>query len=240
MRVAILQSNYIPWRGYFDIISKVDLFIFYDDVQYTKNDWRNRNKIKTPRGAEWLTVPVGPKLNRRICDVTIPDARWQQRHYRRLEASYRSAPYFEAMKDFLESVYLHTIWTNLSELNQTLIKRICAEHLDIRTPFEDSRRYSLAASKGERVVELLSKAGATEYLSGPAAKAYLDPKLLELAGISLEWMDYADYPEYEQLYPPFDGAVSILDMLLTLGPETRYYMRAGRNFGRGATAHSLG
>jgi hypothetical protein len=144
------------------------------------------------------------------------------------------------MKDFLESVYLHTIWTNLSELNQTLIKRICAEHLDIRTPFEDSRRYSLAASKGERVVELLSKAGATEYLSGPAAKAYLDPKLLELAGISLEWMDYADYPEYEQLYPPFDGAVSILDMLLTLGPETRYYMRAGRNFGRGATAHSLG
>jgi hypothetical protein len=228
MRVAILQSNYIPWRGYFDIISKVDLFIFYDDVQYTKNDWRNRNKIKTPRGAEWLTVPVGSKLNRRICEVALPDARWQWAHYQRIEASYRNAPYFEDFRGFLESVYLHTVWTNLSELNQTLIKRICAEYLDIKTPFDDSRRYSLTKTKGERVVELLSKAGATTYLSGPAAKAYLDAGLLETAGIALEWMDYTDYPEYKQLHPPFDGAVSILDMLLTIGPETRSYMKAGR------------
>jgi hypothetical protein len=131
------------------------------------------------------------------------------------------------MKEFLESVYLHTIWTNLSELNQTLIKRICTEYLDIRTSFEDSRRYSLAKAKGERVVELLSKAAATTYLSGPAAKAYLAPGLLEEAGIALEWMDYTDYPEYPQLHPPFDGTVSIIDMLLMLGPKTRCYMKVG-------------
>jgi hypothetical protein len=229
MRVAILQSNYIPWRGYFDIIAQVDLFIFHDDLQYTKGDWRNRNKIKTLHGAEWLTVPVGTNQHRLICEVGIKNADWQQRHYRRIEASYRSAPYFEAMKGFLESVYLHTVWTNLSELNQTLIKRICGEFLGIKTVFEDSRRHSLKQAKGQRVVELLSKAGATTYLSGLAAKAYLEPGLLETAGIALEWMDYTDYPEYQQLHPPFDGAVSILDMLLTLGPETRSYMKAGRN-----------
>jgi hypothetical protein len=229
MRVAILQSNYIPWKGYFDIIGQVELFVFHDDLQYTKGDWRNRNKIKTPRGAEWLTIPVGTDEKKLICDVEIKDPGWQEKHFRQIEANYRTAPFFKEVVGFLRSIYLETKWTHLSQLNQELIKRICRDFLGIATPFEDSRRYSLTQAKGERVMELLKKAGATSYLSGPAAKDYLDPRMFEEEGIALEWMDYSGYPQYEQLHPPFDGAVSIIDMLFMLGARTRSHMKIGKS-----------
>jgi hypothetical protein len=228
LRVGIIQSNYIPWRGYFDIIGQVDLFIFYDDVQYTKGDWRNRNKIKTSRGPDWLTVPVGTDLKRLICEVEINDSRWQKDHFDRITANYHSAPFLNDMLGFLESIYLETKWTNLSELNQHIIARICREFLGITTPFEDSRRFELTGKKGERVIELLKQAGATSYLSGPAAKNYLDPARFEEAGIALEWMDYSGYHPYKQLHPPFDGAVSIIDMLLMLGPDTPRFAKIGK------------
>ena len=229
MRVAILQSNYIPWKGYFDIIGQVDLFIFHDNLQYTKGDWRNRNKIKTERGAEWLTIPVGTDEKRLICDVEIKDSGWQEKHLKQIEANYRAAPFFEEIASFLRSIYVEKKWTSLSQLNQEVIKRISREFLDIATAFDDARRYSLTQAKGERVVELLKKAGASSYLSGPAAKDYLDPQTFEEEGIALEWMDYSGYPQYEQLHPPFDAAVSIIDMLLMLGPRTRSYMKIGNS-----------
>lgn len=228
MRVGIIQSNYIPRKGYFDIIGQVDLFVFYDDVQYTKGDWRNRNKIKTPRGSDWLTIPVGIDLKRLICEVETNDPRWQEDHFDRITANYESAPFLNEMMGFLDSIYLKAKWTNLSELNQQIIKRICREFLGITTVFEDSRRFALAGKKGERVMELLKKTGATSYLSGPAAKSYLDPGRFKEEGIALEWMEYRDYPPYEQLHPPFDGAVSIIDMLLMLGPDTPRFMRIGK------------
>lgn len=228
MRVGIIQSNYIPWKGYFDIIGQVDLFIFHDDLQYTKGDWRNRNKIKTPSGPAWLTIPVGTDQKRRICEVEIRDAKWQLKHFRKIVANYQKAPFLEETLGLLESIYLQMRWENLSEFNQQIIKRICREFLGITTVFEDSRRFALTGKKGERVIELLKQAGATSYLSGPAAKSYLDPGRFKEEGIALEWIDYKDYPPYEQLHPPFDGAVSIIDMLLMLGPDTPRFMKIGK------------
>ena len=123
-KVAILQSNYIPWKGYFDLIHRVDDFVLFDDMQYTRRDWRNRNKIKTPQGTLWLTLPVGTDEHRLILDVTMQDSAWQKKHYDMLAAAYRKAPHFQKLKPFLEHVYLEKRWTYLYELDRYLIEQI--------------------------------------------------------------------------------------------------------------------
>lgn len=218
-RVAILQSNYIPWKGYFDIISQVDLFVFHDDLQYTKNDWRNRNKIKTAQGLEWVTIPCGTSEKRLICEVELADHSWQKKHWTRIKQSYQESPYFQEFRDFLEDVYLTKTWTNLTELNQYLIQKISRDFLGIETPFSDSRSYHLTLKKADRVRELLEKCGATHYLSGPSAKDYLSEEFLAESGIQLEWMNYNDYPEYPQLHGDFVHQLSIIDLLMNTGSQ---------------------
>lgn len=225
MKVAILQSNYIPWKGYFDMIAKVDLFVFHDDLQYTKNDWRNRNVIQTPAGLKWLTIPVGSSEKRLICEVQIKDHSWQNDHWNQILANYGKAPYFAEFKEYFRSIYKDHIWTNLSELNQYLIKDISNRFLNIHTPFDDSRNYHLQSRKAERVLELLKAVGATHYVSGPAAKDYLNEEMFIQEGIVLEWMDYSNYPEYPQLYAPFVNAVSIIDLLFNMGSSARQYLK---------------
>ena len=218
-RVAVLQSNYIPWKGYFDIIHDVDLFVFHDDVQYTKGDWRNRNRIKTPQGLEWLTIPVGTCENRLICEVEIKDPSWAAAHWRRIRQHYGRAPHFERYRPYLEGVYLGSRWTNLSHLNQHLIRGITRDLLGVHTEFGDSRDYQLEGKKLERLLDLLRKTGAGLYVSGPAAKSYLAPSQLEEIGVRLLWKDYLGYPEYPQFFPPFTHQVTILDLLFHTGPE---------------------
>jgi hypothetical protein len=220
-RVAVLQSGYLPWKGYFDIIHDVDLFVFYDDVQYTKQDWRNRNRIKTPYGVRWLTVPVR-RQSTRICDAEISGSSWAASHWRRLEASYRGAPFFAYYRPFFEPLFLHRQWTRLSELNQHLIRAIARELLGIETTFADSRDYAPSGRRLDRLIELLGRAGAHTYLSGPSARSYIDPQRFEAAGIELVWKDYAGYPEYPQLHPPFVHEVSIVDLLFHLGPRAPF------------------
>lgn len=216
-RVAVLQSNYIPWKGYFDIIHDVDLFIFYDDVQFTKNDWRNRNRIKTPAGTAWITVPVGQDIGRRICDVTIPDPRWAKVHWKTLSQNYSRAAHFGRYRGLFESVYLARAWLTLSELNRHLIEALCKE-LGIAARFADSRDYALEGQASERLLRLLLQAGAKTYVSGPSARDYLDAAAFERAGIEVAYKSYEGYPEYPQLHPPFDHRVSIVDVLFNLGP----------------------
>jgi len=222
--VAILQSNYIPWKGYFDLIAAVDEFIIYDDMQYTKNDWRNRNKIKTPRGTEWLTVPTGQNINRRIRDVEIPVGNWQTKHWKTLTANYAKAPFFQEISAWLEPLYLQQQHTHLSQLNIGLIREIC-QYLGIKTVITCSWDYSLADGKSERLVELCRQAGASEYLSGPAARDYLDETLFVEAGLGLSWFDYDGYPEYPQQWSEFTHYVTILDLLFNCGPQAAKYMR---------------
>lgn len=222
--VAVLQSNYIPWKGYFDIIHDADLFVFYDDLQYTKNDWRNRNKIKMHDGPAWITIPTGSDLNRLICEVALLDANWQKKHWNTIRQSYGKALHFRRYSDFFESVYMERHWENLSELNQYLIKGIAREFLGITTEFQDSREYHLEGKRLDRLMELVTKAGASTYVSGPAAKDYIDPQRFTNAGIELVYKSYAGYPEYPQLFPPFDHAVSIIDLLFNVGPDAPRYI----------------
>ena len=225
--VGMTQSNYIPWKGYFDYINMVDEFYFYDDVQYTKQDWRNRNIIKSPKGLEWISVPVGKKTrNRLICDVQITQNGWQQSHWGKISQYYKNAPYFKMYRDFFKALYLGKEWENLSDMNHTFIKQISQEILGITTKFGDSRDFNLSqdVSKEERYIPLLKEIGCTTYLSGPSAKIYLTDEAMEKEGIKLEWMGYEGYPEYTQLYPPFEHGVSILDLIFNQGPEMKRSM----------------
>lgn len=223
-RVAVLQSNYIPWRGYFDLINDVDVFIFYDDVQYTKGDWRNRNYLKTEKGREWLTIPVGSQLNRRICDVAPADCRWQSRHWKTIRQYYSGAPCFGQYKDFFEDFFLDRVWASLSELNRYLIEYIAIDILGVATRFMDSRSFELTGARSDRLLMLLETVGATHYLSGPAARSYLDANAFREAGVSVQFKDYSGYPDYPQFYPPFISEVSVLDLLFQAGPIARDYI----------------
>lgn len=225
-RVAILQSNYLPWKGYFDIVNMVDEFIFHDDLQFTKNDWRNRNRIKTPRGPQWITIPCGSNERRLICEVTLDDPGWQKKHWNAIQEHYRKAEHFEAYRPFFEDFYLNRKWGSLSELNQYLVRNIAEQFLNAETQFRDSREFDARLRKGERVLELLEKTGADEYVSGPAAKDYLDEAEFEKKGIRLTWVDYAGYPEYRQAFPPFEHAVSIIDLLFHEGPRATEFMKS--------------
>ena len=222
--VVVLQSNYLPWKGYFDLIHDADFFIFYDDLQFTKNDWRNRNKIKSPIGTQWITIPVGTNKHRLICEVAIKDSFWQVRHWKTIQQNYGKAPHFARYRTFFEDVYLGQKWASLSTLNQYLIRTIAREILKLTTEFRDSREYSLSGQKFERLLDLAIKSGGDQYLTGPAAKNYIEPFRFTEAGIKLVWKDYSNYPEYLQSYPPFNHGVSILDLLFNVGPDAPWYI----------------
>lgn len=228
-KVAILQSNYIPWKGYFDIIASVDEFIFYDEMQYTKNDWRNRNKIKTPNGLHWLSIPVATKghlsQDVRIMDAKIVDKKWANFHWNTIKQFYKKAPYFKDYADIFEKIYKECEQEEfLCKINYKFIY-VINEILGIKTKISFSQDYGLIEGKTERLVDLVQKAGGTEYLSGSAAKDYIVSELFEEANIKLSWMDYSNYPEYPQLYPPFEHGVSILDLIFNCGPDVRKYMK---------------
>jgi hypothetical protein len=222
-RVAVLQSNYLPWKGYFDIISKADVFVFYDDVKFTKNDWRNRNQIKGPKGLRWITIPCGHDYNRLIYEVELMDASWQRLHWEIIKLYYRKAPFYKDYFDFFEDFYLNRIWQNLSSLNQYLIKDVC-NMLEIKTKFEDSRDYFLNGSKSDRLLNLLNKMNTTTYITGPSAKNYLNEHDFNKSGITIEWINYEGYPQYPQLFPPFIHKVSIIDLLFNTGKEARKFL----------------
>lgn len=222
-KLAILQSNYIPWKGYFDIIAAVDEFILYDEMQFTKNDWRNRNIIKTPQGPQWLSVPVGQCIHRRICDVPLPDSTWRTKHWKSLAQNYSRAPFFAPVAQWLEPLY-HEPYATLSGLNRRFIEEIC-RFLGITTRITDSRDYTLGEGKSERLVSLCRQAGGTEYISGMAAKDYLDEQLFMDAGVAVTWMDYQGYPDYPQLWGEFTHQVSILDLLFNCGEDSPRFMR---------------
>ena len=225
-RIAIVQSNYLPWKGYFDLIASVDEFVLYDDMQYTRRDWRNRNKIKTPQGTQWLTVPVlvKGKYHQSIFETQISGAGWAADHWKAIELNYRKARHFDEIADWMEPMYRGDPPAFLSELNRRFIERIC-RYLEIGTTISSSRDYDLAEGKSERLAELCLAAGGTGYVSGPAAKGYLDEEVFAARGLTLHWFDYDGYPEYDQLWGGFVHAVSVIDLLMNCGRDARAHMR---------------
>jgi len=224
-KIAILQSNYIPWKGYFDIIKQVDEFIFYDDVQYTKNDWRNRNKIKTSSGPLWLTIPVRQEtLSQKINETKVSQDNWAEKHWKSISLNYSKAPFYNLYKERLELFFMEMKSPYLSEINRSAIE-LLNSFLGIKTALTSSADYKLIEGKNERLIDLILQAGGTHYLSGPSAKDYIREDLFKEAGIEISWMDYSGYIEYPQLFPPFVHAVSVLDLILNTGPDSKEFMK---------------
>jgi len=225
--VAVVQSNYIPWKGYFDLIHLADEFILFDDVQYTQRDWRNRNRIKTPTGTQWLTIPVEIKGKRfqKIKETHVSDPDWNRRHWQTLVHSYSAANYFSLYREQFEALYLGLRETSLSRINFVLLSTIC-QLLEIETKLSWSMDYTVIEGKTERLLSLCQQANATVYLSGPSARGYMQEELFASAGIRVRYMDYAGYPEYPQLYGAFEHAVTILDLLFNAGPDAHKYLKS--------------
>jgi hypothetical protein len=227
VKVVILQPSYIPWRGYFGQIRKADLFIFYDDVQYDKHGWRNRNQIKTAQGKQWLTIPVhskGVTEGVPIKDVRIDWSKpWTKNHLKALTFAYNKAPYFKEYRPLLESFYTR--------------RDDCLADFTIETTIALSRELGIASTrflrssgfpgingvKTERLIQILKQVGAEHYISGPSAREYIEQEKFDEARITLEYMEY-NYPEYPQLYPPFDPYVAILDLLFMAGRKASHYL----------------
>lgn len=228
MKAAIIQSNYLPWKGYFDVIHDVDTFVFLEDVQYTKNDWRNRNIVKTPQGTTWITVPVLGGIHQMIYEAKIDNSqRWSEKHIKTIQRNYAATPYYHSYCDEINSIYAVETVT-LSELNIRGIKTIC-KLLNISTEFINSKDLDTDGHKDDKIIDICQRVGAEEYLSGPAAKDYIDNSKFRSAGISLQYKDYSGYPEYPQLWGEFVHAVSIIDLIFNCGENAGDYIWRWRN-----------
>ena len=228
--IAILQSAYVPWKGYFDLINMVDEFIIFDDAQFTKGDWRNRNLIKTSQGVQWLTIPVAKeKLEQRIRDTRVSDGKWARKHWSTVSQTYARAENFGEYRELLEQLYADCSDLQfLSEINYLFLRNI-NEALGIETKLRWSSEFQLVEGRTERLLDLCRQCGASRYLSGPAAQSYFDMELARQANIEVAWMDYCGYPEYPQLHGTFEHGVTILDLLFNTGKEAPRFMKSFGN-----------
>ncbi len=220
---AILQSNYLPWKGYFQMIKQADVFVFHDDVQYTRNDWRNRNILKSREGNEWISVPVGRKENRTIQEVKLPeDNKWRIKHCRKIQAIYGRAEFFSILEELIFPIIRNVEIHSLSELNRKLIVEICS-FLGLKTNFTDTVELSASGDRVGKLIDICDKVGAHTYLSGPAAKNYIGGEF-ENSRFELRWMQYGPYRQYFQFGEEFDDHVSIVDLIAHTGFEASSYI----------------
>ncbi len=230
-KVAIVQSNYIPWKGYFDLIGLVDEFVILDSVQYTKRDWRNRNRIKTANSPLWLTVPVlsKGKYKQLIQDVELLGHEWQYKHWKSIEVSYRKSKYFDEVSNFLKPLYLDNEFKLLTDLNTKFIVEI-SDYLNLKTKIKNSSNFFASKDKNQRLIDILKKLNADIYFSGPSAKSYINEEEFKQNDIQIHWMNYSNYPIYDQLWGEFVHEVSIIDLLFNCGKSSIKYMKVGSLF----------
>ena len=215
---AISQSNYLPWKGYFHLIAKSDVFVFYDTVNFTKRDWRSRNKIMTPHGLQWLTIPVGSNKGKTIQDIDLPIGPWRQNHLETIKINYSKAPFIEDVLAILSPIFEDKTINKLSDFNQKIIKKI-ANYLEIDTIFHNASEFDIQGERVQRLINICDKVGANTYLTGPAARNYITTEFDNI-NLELKWMDYGPYPIYEQRSKPFSHQVSIIDTISFLGKST--------------------
>jgi hypothetical protein len=217
MTVAVLQPGYLPWLGFFDQMRRADVFVYYDDVQYDTHGWRNRNRIKTQHGPLWLTVPVRHSgLNKpRILDVII-DARtnWAKKHVSSIRQAYAGAPFVKLYLPRLEEVLMRP-WERLVDLD-IAVAALLAECFALERRIERASQLGIAGGQSERLVNICRHFRASRYVSGSAARDYLDVALFERNGITVEWQDY-EHPVYPQLHGAFVPYLSAIDLLLNCG-----------------------
>jgi len=225
--VIITQSNYIPWKGYFDSINLMDEVVLYDDMQYTKRDWRNRNKIKTNNGLTWLTIPVEVKgkFNQKINETLTVDDKWRIKHWRSIESNYKKAPYFDEYSEVFKPLYLESNERNLSEINFKFIE-VVNKILGISTVLRRSSEFDLIEGKTERLADLCEKLNANVYYTGPSAKDYIEDKSFSSRNIEIKYLDFSGYSEYPQLFGKFEHAVSVLDLIFNCGEESTKFLKS--------------
>ena len=215
--LVVLQPGYLPWLGYFDQFRRSDIFVYYDDVQYDKNGWRNRNRIKTQAGPLWLTVPVlhSGRGAQRILDIDI-DRRtpWARKHVASIRQAYVRAPFLDRYLPPLEEL-LEREWTRLIDLDLACAA-LLATWMGISTPIERSSTMNVDGEQSTRLVNICRRFGAARYLSGDSAQNYLDLRLFEREGITVEWQRF-DHPVYPQLHGEFVPYLSALDLLMNCG-----------------------
>ena len=217
-KILISQSNYIPWKGYFNAISKVDVFVVYDEMQYTKRDWRNRNLIKTPNGSKWLTIPVEVKGKylQKINETKISDKNWNVSHLKLLKQNYRKAKFYKETIGWIEELYMKCNFQYLSEINVYFINEI-NRFLKINTEIKFSRDFFLDKDRNIRLINICKELNATDYFSGLAAKKYIEEKLFSEHNINIHYFNNTNYPKYQQLFGDFNHNLSILDLIFNTG-----------------------
>ncbi len=220
LTLCVLQPGYLPWLGFFDQLHRSDVFVFYDDVQFDKHGWRNRNRIKSPAGPQWLTVPVyhkglgWPAINEVEIDNT---STWARKHVGTIRQYYSKAKYREQYLPALEALLLRP-WKRLVDLDLAVIA-LMAEWLGLVRRVTRSSELGILGERSERLLKLCQHFGATRYLSGNSAKSYLDIDLFMKHGIQVEWQDYS-HPAYPQLHGDFVPFLSTLDLVLNCGPDS--------------------
>lgn len=219
MIVAVHQPQYFPWLGYFDKIHRADVFVFLDTVQFKKNEWQNRNRIKTSQGWQWLTVPIEHRFGQKIQHVNICQSRkWRSKHLRALKTNYSSAPHFKAYWNEIEDI-LTANWHNLSALNIYLIKRLM-KLLNIETRVSiASQLPPMPETPDERLIKILEYFEADTYLAGDGGKSYMNLKKYKKAQIEVIFQNY-EHPAYSQLFGEFEPYMSVLDLLFNCGDNS--------------------
>lgn len=227
--LVVLQPGYLPWLGYFDQLSRSDVFVHYDDVQFDKHGWRNRNRIKTPAGPLWLTVPVRHhRLGKpRIHEVTIDaTSGWARKHVASFRQYYAKAPYLQQYLPELEEL-LHRPWTLLVELD-IAVAGLMAGWLGFPAPTMRSSTLGIEGGQSERLIALCRQVGATQYLSGDAARDYLDAEAFARQGIDVIWQQYR-HPEYPQQHGAFVPYLSAMDLLFNCGDDSGRIVQSTRS-----------
>lgn len=229
--IAILQPFYLPWKGYFDIIHEVDEFILYDTVRYTEHSWINRNQIKTPNGVRWISIPIktAGRYRQQIREAEVVNSLWADKHRDILRLMYANTPYWNKYRkqfnDLYDELYAEKY---INRINEKSLFFVC-DILEITTKITHSSDYKTTEGKTEKLIELCRQAGATRYISGSAAKSYIDEQKFIEAGIELVWKNYDGYPEYSQLHGEFVHGVSIVDLIFNMGEKSSYYIWGWRN-----------
>jgi len=219
-RISILQPGYIPWLGFFEQMVYADTFVIYDDVQYDKNGWRNRNRIKTPQGILWLTVPVlsSGKTGQIVREVEIDNKlNWRKNHLKSIELNYKKAPFFKDYFGIFEDTYSRE-WINLLELDMYLIHKL-RQALGINTPVLYSSEMSSKGENVERLIKMCKELGADEFYEGSSGRNYIDDNLFENNGIKIAYQDYR-HPVYPQLHGDFIPYLSVIDLIFNCGKDS--------------------
>lgn len=225
-KIIITQSNYIPWKGYFSSMKYATHLVLYDDAQYTRRDWRNRNKIITPRGPEWLSIPINVKgkYHQKVNEAQVKNRTWATDHWNKIRENYRKAPGFRKYSEYFEALYCSELpqYEFLTDINRRML-RACIDLLEIDIEILDSRDFTIRGGKTGKLINICKDLDADEYFTGPAAKNYMEEHLFADNGIALTYYDLDNFPTYEQLWGDFDPYVSVLDMFFVLGDKTPDY-----------------